>query len=408
MWNRMRCTVLCLPLALWTACGDDDSTADADVGDVPAEEVAPDAADADADPDADVDPDDGVEPEADAADDAGSCVVEERAAQPFVQALMLLHDRSISMTDVPWWEPSVEGVAEFLAQPASAGLLVGLQFFPVPPTEPVPTTCTTDTDCGLYGPCVPMSPRQCAGAFSPNTSCVYADYAVPAVALGENPAAASAAAAAYAAAEPTGEATPTQPAVRGTLEYFLEALDGVSIDLASLVLVTDGEPTGCTFNTIEDTATIVAGAFADVAAVTTHVIQFGVPEVDFTPIAAAGGTGTSHQVTATGDVAGRVAGILEGIRAARDCRYRMPVPTTTVLDVEALNLELRDPATPGGATTVPKVAAEAACSSTDGGWYFAEEPGPGPVVLCPATCEVVTTDAPEVVFVFGCPTVAAP
>lgn len=404
MHHQLRWTLLCLPLAAWTACGDDDSTSDADVADAPTEDVAPDAADADAPED------DGAPPDADAADDAASCLVEELPAQPFVQALMLLHDRSASMVDpaLPWWDDTRTGVVTFIDEPASDGLLVGLQFFPVPPTGPIPTTCSTDADCGLYGPCVPMTPRQCAGAFSPNTSCAYTDYLTPTVALAALPAARSALTNAYDAAEATGEATPTQPAFQGTLEYFLGALAVAPPDLASVVFVTDGQPTGCTDNTIEGTAALVAAAFAGTTSVTTHVVQLGNPTVDFSPIAAAGGTDASHFVAPDVDVAAWVTEFLRDIRAESECHYRTPTPTAGTLDVDALNLELRDPGSGTPPVTVPKVARDSDCSPTAGGWRFVAEPGPGPVVLCPATCNTVAADAPDVVFVLGCPTVTAP
>ncbi len=51
---------------------------------------------------------------------------------------------------------------------------------------------------------------------------------------------------------------------------------------------------------------------------------------------------------------------------------------------------------------------DADCSPTAGGWHFVAEPGPGPVVLCPATCNTIAADAPDVLFVLGCPTVTAP
>src|SRR6185369_7135815 len=44
-------------------------------------------------------------------------------------------------------------LTDFVSDPTSDGIGVGLQVFPIP-NKAAPTACTTDKQCGAFGPCV--------------------------------------------------------------------------------------------------------------------------------------------------------------------------------------------------------------------------------------------------------------
>jgi len=359
--------------------------------------------DAGADADADAEPED----EADGESDEGSCVREEHPAEPVWKAMLLLQDRSVSMTESAWWDDTVEGVTTFLAETGSSGLVVGLQYFPRTPRGMIPYACSFDAECGAYGPCLPgMS--VCAGSYSPGTSCMPADYATPAVDFVELPGGASSLLDSYAAATATGEATPLRPALEGVLPTVRAAVAAGRIPPASVVLITDGEPTGCTNNTVTGAAVAAAAAYAATPSVPTHVIGLGPVDVALAPLAAAGGTGVVQRIDAGTDVATRVAVALRRIRGPRECRYEVPVPSGGPLVPDEVNVELDDPLSPGDPVTVSKVADATACDAAFGGWYFEDVALPGPILLCPASCAAVMSGVLEVTIVLGCPTVPAP
>ncbi len=360
--------------------------------------------DSGADADADADADEGVEPEAeaDAESDEGSCVREEHAAEPIRRGILLLQDRSASMVVSGWWSDVVTGVTTFLAESGSDGFVVGLQYFPVPPRGPIPFACSRDAECGAYGPCG-VGTNVCAGSYSPGTSCMTADYATPAVGFAELPGGASALLASYAAATATGEGTPLQPALEGVMPAVRAAAAAGRASPLALVIITDGEPDGCTFNTVAGAAVTVAAAFAATPSVATHVIGLGPVDVTLAPIAAAGGTGTVQRIDAGADVATRMGVALRRIRGPRECRYEVPAPSSGPLDADLVGVELDDPASPGDPTVVPRVAAAASCDASAGGWYFEDAALPGPILLCPASCTAVLASALDVTIVLECP-----
>jgi hypothetical protein len=353
--------------------------------------------------DADVEP----EAEADAESDEGSCVPEEHPAVPVWKAMMLLQDRSASMTGSAWWDDVEAGVTTFLAETGSTGLVVGLQYFPVRPAGAIPYACARDVECGAYGPCL-VGMNVCAGSYSPGTSCMPADYATPAVDFVELPGGESSLLDSYAAATATGEATPLQPALEAVLPFVRAAVAAERIPPASLVLITDGEPTGCTSNTVAGAAAAAAAALAATPSIATHVIGLGPVDVELAPLAVAGGTGSVQRIDAGTDVATRVAVALRRIRGPRECRYEVPVPSGRPLVVDEVSVELDDPATPDGPTTVPRVADATACDAASGGWYVEDVAVPGPIVLCPTNCTDVMSYALEVTIVLGCPTETPP
>jgi Mg-chelatase subunit ChlD len=100
------------------------------------------------------------------------CASSTQQAKELPLDLYLMLDSSGSMADLvanqkSKWNAVVSALTAFLNDPASAGIGVGLQYFPLTQAG-VPTSCTASSQCGAAGPCflsacgvtTPVSPTQ--------------------------------------------------------------------------------------------------------------------------------------------------------------------------------------------------------------------------------------------------------
>jgi hypothetical protein len=92
-------------------------------------------------------------------DDA--CAAETRKGEQVPLDIYIMLDRSPSMTEfisdmkTTKWDAVSNAINSFLKDPASTGLGVGLQFFPL--TQPkIPAECFGQNECGNFGPCAPL------------------------------------------------------------------------------------------------------------------------------------------------------------------------------------------------------------------------------------------------------------
>jgi hypothetical protein len=170
-----------------------------------------------------------------------------------------------------------------------------------------------------------------------------------------------------------------------------------------LVLVTDGEPTGCTAN---DVATVTAEVSAALASsIRTFVIAIGTDAGTANQIASAGGTTTAYMVTPGANATQDVRGAFEA--AYQDpCAFRLPDAAGGSINWSEVNVVVRSAAQPD--TLVYNVGDEGGCSATSGGWYLENPGSPTRVELCPTTCNVVRAYGMETVYQVGCPTIQAP
>jgi hypothetical protein len=229
----------------------------------------------------------------------GACAASVEQAQPRLLDLALLLDTSGSMNDLAApgqskWQALVQALTAFVQDPASAGLGVGVQYFPVPPAG-VPAACTSSAECGAAGPClvgqcddgtglacatrddcffgascrtamacaadsnfvctragsacgsdgngfdlgacVVASPSYCASS----DSCDASDYAAPALAIAPLPAAAGALVASLATQQPHG-GTPTPAALQGALDAAAAYARSHPAHTVAAILATDGVP----------------------------------------------------------------------------------------------------------------------------------------------------------------------
>jgi hypothetical protein len=266
-----------------------------------------------------------------------TCAADVSTAQPFPLDMYIMLDVSSSMLDetaatTTKWAAVKAAVEAFLKDNASAGLGVGLQYFPLEKPN-APTSCATNADCGdsapcflkacynfptivpcqtaqdcispvdnkNYGPCAPLG--QCAkngeyvcrdqgvgcgpddtgkdlGACGPivssiclNTeSCNAAQYATPAAPIAALPGAAANLLASIDAQVPSGN-TPTAPALSGAIQQASAWAIAHPDHRVVTVLATDGLPTECTPTAIGSVAALAKAGVAASPSISTFVIR---------------------------------------------------------------------------------------------------------------------------------------
>jgi hypothetical protein len=314
--------------------------------------------------------------------------------------LYIMLDRSSSMSESGKWSSVTAAITGFVGSADAAGIGVGLGYFPVPPTNPIPNACDPGTPgmCGLYGPCLPGFNR-CSGSFAQDTSCDPLDYNSASVNVAELPGVKDAILASMAAHGPEGAATPTEPSMAGGLTYATAWATANPTHITFLVYATDGEPTGCSTNSVAGAAALAQAAANGTPPVKTFVIGVG-SLASLNQIATAGGTGSAYLVDTGGNVTQAFIDALNDIRANRGCRYQLPAPEGGTLDPALVNVQIGSPPEP-----VFNVADAAACDPTAGGWYYDDPAAPGMIVLCPATCDDVRLGNLAVDILVGCETI---
>ena len=271
-----------------------------------------------------------------------TCAERSEKAMQVPLALVLVVDASSSMLSMAGtgtkYEQVRQALEQFVAAPGSAGLGLGLSFFPQPGSG---SACENDVECGYQlaptpppcqltsacaktvtaegvpkicgggrsggcpagDTCVPLGHcavtlddctnigQPCAGGTAGDTctavgktceytdeqSCATAAYEalpVPVVPL-PNPGR-RLVARAFARRSPSG-ATPLRPALEGALAALKKYLAAHPGQNGILVLATDGGPTGCAQNTVADAVKLLQDARAGGSAVATYVIGVSTP-----------------------------------------------------------------------------------------------------------------------------------
>jgi hypothetical protein len=285
------------------------------------------------------------------------------------------------------WDYAVEGLATFVNDPASAGLELGLGYFP---------------DVGL-----------CDGS----------GYDIPAVGLGALPENAAALESSLGARAPAG-GTPLEGALRGATDFCL-AFNAQNPDASCVaVLITDGAAEECDARTAADLAAIAQNAAAQ--GVLTYAA--GMQGADFAVLDAIGQAGGGDcdpgapgfacDLTADRDAfVTALSGIRDRTRTRTrietrietevqvlPCEWQIPAPPEgQVFDGGRVNVELTLPNAAG--ESVPRVAEASGCGDA-GGWYYDDVSAPSNILACPSTCDVLQA-APNarVNLLFGCATI---
>jgi hypothetical protein len=405
-----------------------------------------------------------------------SCAFESFAAERLPLDLVVLVDASGSMADPvagagrSKWQMAQEAVYSFVRDPGSAGLGLGLQFFPLIGAG---TPCGAPADCGAFEPqvgacgqrqlclapgrpaddavacgpgalpCPPGTTCQAIGTCAvsgaactnlggacpgggagdscrtePTTClvttpvCTAESYAQLAVAIADLPGGAPALVRLLGMRR-AGGVTPMAEAVVGTLTNLRARATAMPRRRAALILTTDGLPSGCSDRDIPVVGDAIWTARNTAPSIPTYVI--GVLDAAdlasgtsaLTDLARAGGSGEPFILTPAGDLTQRLLASLAQIRGdALPCEYTIPQDKAATLDFDRVNVAWR---TAAAAENFPYVATAQRCDATRGGWYYDVDPTAGTptrVVLCPASCNRIKSDATaHVELRFGCKTI---
>jgi hypothetical protein len=283
--------------------------------------------------------------------------------------LVIVQDRSGSMTTNAKWDAAVNAIKAFADNAGAAGLGVGLTYFP----PKLGDECTPATYAPLDVDIAPL----------PGNA-----YDIKASLLSTSP----------------SGGTPMRPALQGGIVALQTWLIANPSHEGIIVLVTDGDPSSCTNNTVSAIATVAQDALNATPSVRTFVVGMdGATFGNLDQIATAGGTKSAFNV---GSGTSAFVAALEKIRLqAISCEYVLPVPDPTegTLDFESVKVEfvpgLNEPA-----QDIKKVAAPISCGEISGGFYYDNAVPPSRIILCPASCDLVRsgTENAEVRVVLGC------
>lgn len=314
-------------------------------------------------------------------------------------AIYIMQDRSGSMvTGFPTgsaqsWGNATTAITQFVNDPASAGLYVGLGSFPPYPSN-VANNCQTDCN-------------------TPN---------VPIAALPGN---AQAIANAYNTLNPGTlgalNFTPTECGLDG-LVSACNAFEATSPGMPCVgLLITDGQPDACDTNVTDLSNILSSGATQGIK---TFVIALnGVTDITFlNTLAQAGGTGSAIDLTQSSSSTA-IVNALNTVRQKVATQVSSQVVTTQTVVSSALPCEWAIPNTidrtmtnlqyTSATVTTPETLGHiqddlvSSCGTGDAWYYDVPAPGtPTKVLLCPDTCNKVKTDTnPSMSLIFGCPTV---
>jgi von Willebrand factor type A domain len=317
-------------------------------------------------------------------DTGSSCASQALGAAAGSLDIFIMLDKSQSMSDATpngssKWDVITQSIDDFVNDPQSAGMEVGLGFFGV---------------------------GSGSGSHNNDSSCTAADYASPVVPIAALPTNATPIANAISKESPSGN-TPTEPALHGAINYAAQWAQQNPSHKVIVVFATDGLPNGCN-SSVAGAATIAAGGVKGPPPILTYVIGvFGDQDCpggvgqgqtcdvisNTNEIANSGGTQAAFIVNASGDTGAQFLQALNSIRTANavGCDFAVPAPSGgKVVDFSSATVEY----TPGGgsATSLTWVASASACDPTSGGWYYDSATAPNDMLLCDASCAAVQAD----------------
>jgi hypothetical protein len=184
------------------------------------------------------------------------------------------------------------------------------------------------------------------------------------------------------------QGTPTLGALTGAFAFAKTvATDKASKDggRVAVVLVTDGDPSGCSSSV--DNVSALAATNKD--AFPTYVIGVGSQLTSLDKVAAAGGTGKAYIVSTTDPTATstQLNSALGSIRSANlGCEYALP-PTTNGEAFDPAKVNVVRTSTAGAGATL---AYDKDCAAD--GWHYDDPTNPTKIELCASACTALQGD----------------
>ncbi|HEX7670812.1 MAG TPA: vWA domain-containing protein [Polyangiaceae bacterium] len=286
------------------------------------------------------------------------------------------------------WSVVSGSLVAFLNDPANADIGTGIGYFPV--IKPgAPGACFQDSDCKVngtdFGVCDGIKIGVCILC-----TCTLADgcdvptYAAPSVPISLPPN--HPAVVADIGKHGPGGGTPTRPALEGGMQYANSWAAANPGRNTIVVLATDGDPTGCMTNAVQDSANIAAAGLAGPNKIKTFVIGVGNSLGSLNQIAQAGGTSQAFVLDTGGDVAKSFSAALAAIHGqAASCDFK--VPTTSdkgTVDLSTVNVSLA--AKSGAVSVIPQTGTVDTCGDQTA-WYFDNPSAPTLIKMCPKACD---------------------
>lgn len=299
-----------------------------------------------------------------------ACATSTAGGQAGPMYLVFMFDRSGSMKFNPSpnnkWDSVVSGLTSFFADAQSAGLFASEQVFPKS------TGC--DSVASYQTPLV-------AATALPDTTGILAST------LSSN------------GPDPNFN-TPTDTALQGAVAYA-QSLQATGKKTA-VVLVTDGDPQGCS----ADVPKSAAAAGAALPGIRTYVIGVGDSLTNLNAIAAGGGTSSAILIS-TSNPSAITSNFVTALNVIRSqtiaCEYTLPAPPSgETLDVNRVNVQF----TPKGGT-LQTLDYNANCTGGVG-WHYDDPSAPTKILMCNDTCTNLLANADgKIDIVFGCTTQGA-
>ena len=331
-------------------------------------------------------------------------------------ALYVMMDRSSSMVGLQGnptsWPNATAALTDFVNDPLSTGLHVGLGVFPdlanVCGAAPA-SCCVTGQDCAT--PLVPIAelPGNGAGLIQGMQQATPSPDFLSAT------------------------LTPTECALRGMIDHCIQHQNNTGQQCVA-ILVTDGQPTLCNGDPAHLTSIVANG-------LTRGILTFtlGLPGANLNflnQLAQAGGTDcdpngpnfacdltsgsgglldTLNTIRATvattvsTTVPSRVASTVSSqvttqttISTKLDCQWGIPAPPEgETFDPTKVNLQVTEQS--GTKTKFGYLDSADQCATATGGWYYNDVSNPTDVLVCPDTCQILTgLTGARVDILFGC------
>lgn len=295
------------------------------------------------------------------------CVSKTVVGEEVGLAMVILQDRSGSMTTAKW-TAAVDGIKAFADDADAAGIFAGLAYFP-------PTL---------------------------GSECVPATYQNLPVDIDVLPGNAGPIKQSLLQTDPSG-GTPMQPALQGAVDAMKAYLLANPGKEGVVVLVTDGDPSGCS-SSVSNVSSTAAAALAGTPSIRTFVVGMdGATFGNLDTIATAGGTSTSFNV---GSGSADFLAALAAVRSqALACEYILPIPDPSegTLDPDSVGVNFI-PGLNEDPIGIPRVDEEDDCGELSGGFYYDDNSNPTRIILCEASCETVQTgtENAKIDVILGC------
>jgi len=365
-------------------------------------------------------------------------------------------------TPISKWVGIKTALQSFIEDEGSQGIGVGIQYFPVLKAD-VPSSCTSDADCGDSAPCQfhfcassglsctknadcggsVLNPcvvaGECGGFLcEAGTTCALDDgpvactklttstcqhiaqcdpsaYAEPAEPITPLPGAGPALLASLEAQVIDAVSpTPTGPALTGALTAAKTWAKAHPSHRVVAVLATDGVANECSPVDTADLGRLAAAALSGKPSITTFTIgvfptaALAKGRFVLDTIASAGGSQEAFVIDTSHDLKVEFRAALDAVRATQlACEFEIPEPETTErADYTLVNVNFKNGKK---ASPLLYVGSATECDPLLGGWYYDTDPeleDPSRIVVCPTTCATFQSASNAAVEIaVGCKTI---